>query len=506
VRSKSSLSYKFLTVEEAAGIAEMLDSSPARAYLLKEAGQCPCLDAPDDAPTQEQEKVTADPAEDTRDGEDGETCKCSECGYSAPHSGGTPCVEKYCPKCGGKMMNGKATPLQEDDQEDEVVESGQRKATVADAIKKVGEYAAKVFGFNVVSKDRQHEEIERVLEIVRSFNGDEPVFFTVKSGADYRWVAISSSMYQDRDGEIVPQMALERDVADNPQDRGALLFWHEKGIELGTCDFACVLDGFLVESGVWSNSKLGVAARKATEQRADYYGLSIGFMAYVPAIEEDKDVSGTRVRSIYNRIRVTERSILPEQFASNMYTAIQTKGITMDPKKVTELEVLVGRDLASAVIAQVSAKKAEADSSGTVSKEVKPTAMDVIVKALEEAGMTAEAEAIKAAKPPFPPKDEEMPEDEEDTKKPAMAKKETSAVDDVLKQLLAQMVDQQKSVLSRMDAIEAADKTRAGLVRPSTSSDTVTKDTVVAPQPSGGDVILDSMSQAILSKVLGGGA
>lgn len=40
-----------------------------------------------------------------RQGDGGtDTCKCPECGATAPHQRGTPCTEQTCPKCGAKMV------------------------------------------------------------------------------------------------------------------------------------------------------------------------------------------------------------------------------------------------------------------------------------------------------------------------------------------------------------------------------------------------------------------
>jgi len=33
-------------------------------------------------------------------------CVCPSCGYKEPHTRGTPCMNKTCPKCGAKMTRG----------------------------------------------------------------------------------------------------------------------------------------------------------------------------------------------------------------------------------------------------------------------------------------------------------------------------------------------------------------------------------------------------------------
>ncbi len=34
----------------------------------------------------------------------GGNCVCPSCGYKEPHTPGTPCYQKQCPKCGARMV------------------------------------------------------------------------------------------------------------------------------------------------------------------------------------------------------------------------------------------------------------------------------------------------------------------------------------------------------------------------------------------------------------------
>ena len=503
-------------LETSIPVTEMvIDYEPAKKYLTKMVSESVI-------------KVTVDPSEDTRqdseeDEEGSETCKCTECGYEAPHKGGEPCVNKYCPECGAKMMNGKAedekekvTPVKEEP-DDEVVELGHRKTT-AEMFDSVINFVRQVVGFTVATKNRTLDnDLDKILTLIKEMKETKPVLFTVKSGVDkYRWVAISSSNYQDRDGEIVPTKALEKDVLNNPTDRGKLLFWHEPSLELGECDFAVVSDGFLVESGYWYNNNLGVAARKAVEQRSSYYGMSIGFQAYVPDIEEKQVVGDKNVKSVYNTIRTVERSLLPAKWASNLFTAIQTKGHEiMDPTKLAEFEGMVGKELASAVLEKITNSKKEAEAVGVVSKEVtveNPSPLEVMIKSLAEAGYTEEAEALKASKPAkkMTPEEEEAAKEEEDKKKlpPQFAKKEQATPDEsaTLATLLSTLMEQQANLTKEIGELKASQSTQQGLVRPSQTVDTVVKEGTITPvvEKSAGDIVLDSMTQSMLNRLNGG--
>ena len=36
----------------------------------------------------------------------GGSCVCPKCGYTTPHTVGTPCYQQTCPKCGSRMTRG----------------------------------------------------------------------------------------------------------------------------------------------------------------------------------------------------------------------------------------------------------------------------------------------------------------------------------------------------------------------------------------------------------------
>ena len=78
-----------------------------------------------------------------------------------------------------------------------------------------------------------------------------------------RWVAVTSTAYRDRDGEIVSSDALRKAVAygDATGERGPLRFWHVPGLDTGTTDYQAVTDNgrFLVESGHITNNEVAKA-------------------------------------------------------------------------------------------------------------------------------------------------------------------------------------------------------------------------------------------------------
>ena len=138
--------------------------------------------------------------------------------------------------------------------------------------------------------------------------------FTVhKTTKGYRWMAISSTAYRDRDGEIVSTKALRDAVEKTARhgDFGPLRFWHEPGLELGTTDYQAVsTDGkYLIESGLLDAS---VADSVITAAKSRDYQMSIGFH-HAPT-EPDKD-------GVFHRVKIFERSIVPAGRAANAMTA-----------------------------------------------------------------------------------------------------------------------------------------------------------------------------------------
>lgn len=137
--------------------------------------------------------------------------------------------------------------------------------------------------------------------------------FTVyKTAKGYRWLAISSTAYRDRDGEIVSTKALKQAVENTARrgNFGPLRFWHEPGLDIGTTDYQAVSnDGkYLVESGLLDSR---VAPNIVTAAKSQDYQMSIGFN-HAPT-EPDKD-------GVFHRINIFERSIVPAGRAANAMT------------------------------------------------------------------------------------------------------------------------------------------------------------------------------------------
>jgi len=192
-----------------------------------------------------------------------------------------------------------------------------------------------------------------------------PASFSVFKDADgrYRWVAISSNSYRDRDQEIVSQKALEADVeyADRSKEYGPLRFWHVPGWDLGSCDFNMMHGRMLIESGTFKSEPVGAAVAQAQKS----YQLSIGFTH--PRNEPNEGV--------YYHIRRFERSLVPSGRAANPFTSLSVMKETnmLTAEKEAQLRKLLGDpDLLDSVLSGAAAAQKQADDLGVAFKEYNP--------------------------------------------------------------------------------------------------------------------------------------
>lgn len=160
--------------------------------------------------------------------------------------------------------------------------------------------------------------------------------FMVTKGADgkLRWVLISTSTFEDRDGEVVSQKAQDEDTdyLNSTGDFGPLRYWHigqpkqlkendyksviaGPGVDIGDCDFSAMHGKLRIESGTFRDEEIGASIKAM----AGEFDVSIGFSH--PATEPDK-------RGIFSHTHTFERSLIPLAVAkgSNLFTAVPYVG------------------------------------------------------------------------------------------------------------------------------------------------------------------------------------
>lgn len=128
---------------------------------------------------------------------------------------------------------------------------------------------------------------------------------------------ITSNKWQDRDNEIVPTAALQ-DYVDSMWNgeiwRGGQkqVFWHmdHKSYPIGELVWADIVEGFLVELFQEESNALAQVVYDAVERQPEGWASSMGF----------KYSTKERQGKIYKRIRKFETTVLPRQYAANIYT------------------------------------------------------------------------------------------------------------------------------------------------------------------------------------------
>lgn len=139
-----------------------------------------------------------------------------------------------------------------------------------------------------------------------------------KQDDTYRWIAISSTAYRDRDGEIVSTKALRDSVDRNEgSDLGPLRFWHVPGLDIGTTDYQELTDDgkYLIESGTIPDS--AIAENVIESLKENSWQMSIGFRHPLDEPDENK---------VFNTIQIFERSIVPGGRAANPQTTFMIGG------------------------------------------------------------------------------------------------------------------------------------------------------------------------------------
>ena len=138
---------------------------------------------------------------------------------------------------------------------------------------------------------------------------------------NWRWMTITSNIWRDRDGEIIPGDAHEGAVsyAERTKDMPDLRLWHVPGSRIGVADWVDFTHGFVLHSGSFDKGMEGAAASLAASKEP--LGVSHGFYHNK---DEDSDT--------YPWYRDFEVSVLPLEKAANQwteFTADNTKEVAM---------------------------------------------------------------------------------------------------------------------------------------------------------------------------------
>lgn len=216
-----------------------------------------------------------------------------------------------------------------------------------------------------------------------------------------RWLARTTTAYEDRDKEIIASAALDADSQRMMRTKqfGPLRWWHVgtpspldeaapwgPGLDLGWCDYSVLIGRTRVESGTFVSPAI---ARKVTAI-AETLELSPGFFH---PLSQPSD-------GVFSDMFTFERSLVPMGYAraSNLFTGFTVKEHRMDPQemerrfKAAIQELGLDAEQAGALGAQLVATEKAAAQHGIAFKSQ---------DAPEEITINGVIYTVKAAAPPI---------------------------------------------------------------------------------------------------------
>lgn len=225
--------------------------------------------------------------------------------------------------------------------------------------------------------------------------------FKDKKG-DYRYVAVVTNNYVDKDNDIVTgdaHMEFMDYLDAHPQEAPELWVWHTPGTaHKSRADFWTYDNGFVMYSG-----KLTEEEADRAEKAAAYAELGMSHGMNVYGLKRDERPK------LITKYRTFEISYLPLSNAANPWTAwsvIQKEVETMKDEKRKFLEETLGQEVTANLIADTGKAKQVLDALNVASKEteeetpaqpVEPTldAEAIVKTVVEKLGVSQLSEVIK---------------------------------------------------------------------------------------------------------------
>jgi len=182
----------------------------------------------------------------------------------------------------------------------------------------------------------------------------------------------------------VSSFALAKATPVDQGDFGNLCFWHEQGIVLGKCDTHFTEGVCLVESGTWGKDEIAERFREFASKHPDEGAISIRFKTSMDTADRDVVVGGVEVSNIYNDIRIIERSYLPANRASNVFTVFEADGgANVRKEKLELLRRVIGQKAADKIAGTVDVLNEFAATPDAVVKEADEVVGDTVEVAVE---------------------------------------------------------------------------------------------------------------------------
>lgn len=257
-----------------------------------------------------------------------DVCTCPKCDYETKHERGVPCAEVKCPKCGATLEGKSEKASIENNVTNNLIHGSGgvlnplRGGATKCVCPKCGHEVEHKKGIpcgkcpkcgTVMKQGKEDKEV--------SDKAQEPLskLTVYKSGDVWRWLAVSNTAIEDREGEVITEKAYDDAIvwAFGDGKPGELDLVHVNGTDVGKCDMMLRLGGQLVEGGTFQDDERAKRVRESIREDPDYWGISIKF-------RYDPDQFDGRV--YHGGIRIIKRSVLPRHMAASYGTAIAVTG------------------------------------------------------------------------------------------------------------------------------------------------------------------------------------
>lgn len=150
---------------------------------------------------------------------------------------------------------------------------------------------------------------------------DGAFFLTKDLQGNWRWLAVFSNKFRDREGEIFSEKSHEEFEAwvDATKAYPELRLWHVPGSRVGTSDYITYADGFQIASGTVDEGMEDVAESLAAAQK----DLAVSHGYKYPESKQDEE-------GVYEQYRSFEITILPVKNASNLWTSFSIEDMVKE--------------------------------------------------------------------------------------------------------------------------------------------------------------------------------
>lgn len=235
---------------------------------------------------------------------------------------------------------------------------------------------------------RKESLLRRAANVIRSLRVPDDTGSGVKVQGNH-WIATWSNNFEDRDGEIFTEKAIDDyvgrvDLGIVPPPE--LWVWHAgKQTRIGQADWVARHDHFLIASGTFDDTPRGRKAQRYYQRHARHTKCSHGFTYPRRAFD------GTHYEA-FNSFEIT---FLPSGVEANRFTSLDgVKSMSVTPEKQQYLEEVFGKDEAKAILEDLQKKGKALEDIGAAYKDFsEPT--DASDSASKDAAASVEA-SLKA--------------------------------------------------------------------------------------------------------------